>query len=66
MCNFLRESILKLEMLHTLVVSHLSSAESAESEADACTQLVSMSDVSYTLTKYSFQIQILSSITSLV
>jgi hypothetical protein len=57
-------------MLRTLVVSHLSSGECAESEADACTQLVStfhiQSDVSYMLTKHSFQIQILSSITSLV
>ena len=57
-------------MLRTLVVSHLSSGECAESEADECTQLVSTfyikSDVSYMLTKCSFQIQILSSITSLV
>ena len=56
-------------MLCTLVVSHLLSGECAESEA-ACTQLVStfhiQSDVLYMLTKYSFQIQILSSITSLV
>ena len=61
---------INLEMLCTLVVSHLSSGECAESEADACTQLVStfhiQSDVSYMLTKYSFQIQILSSITHLV
>jgi hypothetical protein len=46
-----------------LVVSHLSSGECAESEADVCTQLVStfhiQSDVSYMLTKHSFQIQIL-------
>ena len=59
-----------VETLRTLVVSHLSSGECAESEADACMQLVStfhiQSDVSYMLTKYSFQIQILSSITSLV
>jgi hypothetical protein len=59
---------INLEMLRTLVVSHLSSGECAESEADACTQLVStfhiQSDVSYMLTKHSFQIQILSSITS--
>ena len=57
-------------MLRTLVVSHLSSGECAESEANACMQLVStfhiQSDVSYMLTKYRFQIQILSSITSLV
>ena len=63
-------SQINVEMLHTLVVSHLSSGECAESEADACMQLVStfhiQSAVSYMLTKYSFQIQILSSITSLV
>jgi len=61
---------INVETLPTLVVSHLSSGECAESEADACMQLVStfhiQSDVSYMLTKYSFQIQILSSITSLV
>jgi len=61
---------INLETLRTLVVSHLSSGECAESEADACMQLVATfhirSDVSYILTKYSFQIQILSSITSLV
>jgi hypothetical protein len=62
--------LVDVETLPTLVVSHLSSGECAESEADACMQLVStfhiQSDVSYMLTKYSFQIQILSSITSLV
>ena len=61
---------INLEMLRTLIVSHLSSGECAESEADACMQLVATfhirSDVSYILTKYSFQIQILSSIISLV
>jgi hypothetical protein len=61
---------INVETLPTLVVSHLSSGECAESKADACMQLVStfhiQSDVSYMLTKYSFQIQILSSITSLV
>ena len=61
-----------VETLRTLVVSHLSSGECAESEADACKELVSTfhiqsdHDVSYMLTKCSFQIQILTSITSLV
>jgi len=49
---------INLETLRTLVVSHLSTGECAESEADACTQLVStfhiQSDVSYMLAKYSF------------
>jgi len=48
---------INLEALRTFVVSHLSTGE-CESEADACTQLVStlhiQSDVSYMLTKYSF------------
>ena len=60
----------KRETLRDLVVSHLSSGECAESEAESCMQLVStfhnQSDVSYVLTKYNFQIQILSSITNLV
>ena len=59
-----------LEMLHMLVVFHLSSGECVKSEAVVCMQFVFtfyiQSDVLYMLTKCNFQIQILSSITSLV
>jgi len=59
-----------LEILRSVIASHLSDGHCAESDADGCMQLVSSfyvkSDVSTVLTKLIFQVQILSSILYLV
>ena len=63
-------SHVSLEVLRELIVFHLSHGDCAESDADACMQIVSSfyvkTDISYVLTKLDFQLQILSSILNLV
>ena len=59
-----------LDMLHTLIASHLSGGDCVDSNADGFIQLVSSfcvkSDVPFVLTKLKFQNQILLSILHLV
>ena len=58
------------EVLRTLIASHLSNGDCANSDADGCRQVITSfyieSDVLSVLTKFTFQIQILSSILYLV
>ena len=58
------------EVLHTLITFHLSNGDCANSDADGCRQVITSfciePDILSVLTKFTFQIQILSSILHLV